>query len=155
MSDAAGDGPSNPKRPRMEMLWDLCIVCQKDDKSKHLWEKPSSYEQILTCIHTRGKYGDGVYPERSRQLADISITLMKDKGATWHKECYKNATSNAHIARAKARYEKAIVSRAGPSFVLEESKQSQAFTYLPAGLLNLLTMQYVSFAKRARQRNRV
>ena len=51
---------------------------------------------------------------------------MKDKGATWHKECYKNATSNAHIARAKARYEKAIVSRAGPSFVLEDSKQSQA-----------------------------
>ena len=65
---------------------DLCIVYQKDVKSKYLWEKPSSYEQMLTCIHIRGKYGGDVYPERSRQLADISITLMKDKGATWHKE---------------------------------------------------------------------
>ena len=126
MSDAAESGPSEPKRSRMEILWGLCLFCQKEDKAKHLWVNPSSYEQVLSCIHTCGKYGDGEYPERSRQLSDISASSIKEKGGTWHKECFKTATSKANLARAKARYEKAILSRAGTSYQSEESRQSGA-----------------------------
>ena len=82
MSDAAESGPSEPKRSRMEILWGFCLFCQKEDKAKHLWENPSSYEQVLSCIHTRGKYGDGEYLERSRQLSDISASSIKEKGGT-------------------------------------------------------------------------
>ena len=95
------------------------------DKSKHLWENPSSYEQVLSCIHTRGKYVGEEYPERSRQLSDISSSSTKERGGTWHKECFKTATSKTNLARAKARYEKAILSRAGSSYQSEESRQSQ------------------------------
>ena len=33
---------------------------------------------------------------------------MKETKVTWHKECFKHATSKLHIERAKARYEKDI-----------------------------------------------
>lgn len=114
-------GPSDPKRPRMDILWELCIICQTEDKSKHLRENPIDYEQVLNAIHTRGKYGDGLYPEISRKLTCISACDMKEKKATWHKECFKHATSKLHISRAKARYENEIAKRAGSSYGAEES----------------------------------
>ena len=75
----SGCGPSDPKRPRIDILWELCIICQTEDKSKHLRENPTEYEKVLNAIHTRGKYGDSLYPEISRKLACISACDMKEK----------------------------------------------------------------------------
>lgn len=107
----SGCGPSDPKRPRMEILWDLCIICQNEDKSKHLRKDPQEHYQVLKAIHMRGKYGDGSYIETSKKLGGISANDMKEKKVTWHKECFKHATSKLHIERAKARYEKESVTR--------------------------------------------
>ena len=134
----------------MEMLWDLCIVCQKDDKSKHLWEKPSSYKQMLTCIHTRG-----IYPEKSRQLADISITLMKDKGQNGIKSVTKTPPVMSILLEPKLGMRKRLSIELGQVLYQKSQSRVRLVTYLPAGLLSLLKMQYVSFAKRVRQRNRV
>ena len=66
-------GPRDPKRPCMNILWELCIICQTEGKSS-VHEETSS-----DAIHTRGKFGDGLYIETSRKLACISASDMNQR----------------------------------------------------------------------------
>ena len=78
----------------------LCLVCQLQNEDEVV-ENPSSYETLLQAISVRASYGETKYVEIWANLKDFSFQELKEKGATWHRKCYQEATHSGMMKRAR------------------------------------------------------
>ena len=62
-----------------------CIICQTHTVEE-LVERPVAHEKVLQFIRERASYGDGIYPETWKRLANTT------NSATWHRKCYQDTT---------------------------------------------------------------
>lgn len=84
-----------------------CIICQTI-KNDHIVENLASHEKVLTCIQQWASYGNLDQFESWSRLRSFTAQELKDKGASWHTQCYKDATHTGMLKRAKDRYERQL-----------------------------------------------
>ena len=107
MEQASKLGVSAAKVARYDTDFSLCIICQRKT-NEELVEKPTSHEKVLKFVRERASYGDGLFPNISRRLGNVSEEDLQSKCATWHRKCYQDTVHTSLCKRAKERYEKQL-----------------------------------------------
>ena len=68
-----------------------CIICQTRTVEE-LVERPVAHEKVLQFIKKLASYGDGIYPETWKRLANTTSQDLVTHLATWHRKCYQDTT---------------------------------------------------------------
>ena len=76
---------------------------------------------ILADVQKKAKYGNTDYLSVANRLHNCTSSELKDQGASWHRDCYKKATS--HLDRDKMRAER--VSKTKDSNILTAKKRGR------------------------------
>lgn len=104
------DQPSVKRKPVVpETDPKLCIICQKVPGDLVTAPKATSRQNLLDCISERAKYGEPGYLQMNSRISSIDPSELS--GLSWHRACYQEAVHTQKIARAKARYEKALATK--------------------------------------------
>ena len=75
-------------------------------------ENATSHERVLTCMQEWASYGHLEYFKSWSKLTTFTAQKLKEKGAWWHRHCYKKAIHTGMLRGAKQRYEREL---AGPN----------------------------------------
>ena len=72
--------------------------------------KTDSYKHLLSCLGAHNEYNNSEYIAAASCLEDETPESLEEKGAKWHRLCYRDATSKQEINRVKARHENMLES---------------------------------------------
>ena len=88
---------------KLNLDFNLCIICQKEKKNESLVEKPSSYKKVFKFTQEWAKYGNLAYSQTCEKLQGISPQELEIAQASWHRSCYKDVVHTGMLKRAKER----------------------------------------------------
>ena len=77
------------KVARFECIGFSRCICQTHTVEE-LVERPVAHEKVLQFIRERASYGDGIYPETWKRLANTTSQDLVTNSATWHRKCYQD-----------------------------------------------------------------
>ena len=97
-------------------------------KNNSLVENPNSHEKVVTSIKEWATCGDTRYTQTWSKMKSVSIDDLKNKQASWHRNCYRDAVHTGMLKRAKERYERQLE---GPN---EARRKSRDITQEPSQL---------------------
>ena len=80
----------------------VCLICKKKN-SEELVENPTSHGKVLEYIQKFASYGDVKYFDLWSKLKLVSVNVLQEKNASWHRSCYKNTVHTGMLKRAKER----------------------------------------------------
>lgn len=112
---------------RLDLDLSRCIICQ-EVKTIVLFENPNSHERVVTSIKEWATYGDTCYSQTWSKMKSVSIDDLKNKQASWHRNCYRDAVHTGMLKRTKERYERQLE---GPN---EARRKSRDITQEPSQL---------------------
>ena len=110
MEQASKLGVSAAKVARYDTDFSLCIICQRKTNEEFV-EKPTSHEKVLKFVRERAAYRDGLFPNISRRLGNVSEQDLQSKCATRHRKCYQDTVHTSLCKRTKERYEKQLAAQ--------------------------------------------
>ena len=96
---------SSFEKERLEFDLGRCIIYQTL-KDEHLVENTSCHEKVLKSIEEWATYGDIRYSQTWSKLKSIPLDELRNKQASWHRSCYRDAAHTGMLRRAKERYER-------------------------------------------------
>ena len=84
-----------------EMDYKYCIICQSPKDNGQIVNKPqrSSYENLLIYLCKLNKINWDILNNNEVQLTHLSVDILIEKNAVWHRKCYANATHKCRSER--------------------------------------------------------
>ena len=90
---------------RQQTLLTKCIICETDIRSEKLVQNPreESLTRLLEFTKERGcTEGESKYVTAWKRLERESVFTLIERGAKYHRSCYKELTNKEHLQRARS-----------------------------------------------------
>ena len=65
----------------------LYIICGQIKPNERLVKNPTSQDRVLKCLQKWASYGPLEYLESRSKLKTFTAQKLKDKEASWHRQC--------------------------------------------------------------------
>ena len=65
----------------------LYIICGQIKPNERLVKNPTSQDRVLKCLQKWASYGPLEYFESRSKLKTFTAQKLKDKEASWHRQC--------------------------------------------------------------------